>query len=221
MCLGFSLNNIGRSEIFALNSLSEATYQDKAVADQIFEALLAESEETYGHSREVVESAVHKDLNRYRYIHYEGKAWSHGKVQSDRLATQKEMALDNVQGAEVEIVNPGKTHLNSSLTKCAPAKTSLASTLSAAQELEVVLGAKSAGDQAYTHKHTELKGLISTFDQFLKEFRLKLHESSQEKKDRLDEECEAEACVLDEMFAKSAVHNDGMKLAVKTIKKSL
>ena len=50
-----------RSEIFGLNQLSEANYQDKAEADKIFEGLLAESEAAYSFAREVVESTVHSE----------------------------------------------------------------------------------------------------------------------------------------------------------------
>ena len=210
-----------RSEIFGLNQLSEANYQDKAEADQIFEGLLAESEAAYSFAREVVESTVHKDLNRYRYIHYEGKAWSHGKVEKDKLQINKELSLEGMDGCEVKVLNPGKTHCSTVVTKCHPAKTSLAKTLSEAQDLEVILGARALQDQAYSNKHDELKALINTFGTFLNDFRKKIHDCQALPQETTEEKYQEEAEGLEEMFKKSVVHNNGMKLNLKNMKKTL
>ena len=87
--------------------------------------------------------------------------------------------------------------------------------------MEVTLNARAVGDQAYTHKHHELKTLIKTFGEFLSDFWLKIHDCGNLPKESPDEKFEGVAVALDDMFKKSVVHNDGMKLALKNIKKSL
>ena len=159
-------------------------------------------------------------MNRYRYIHYEGKAWSHGKVEKDKLQINKELSLEGMDGCEVKVLNPGKTHCSTVVTKCHPAKTSLAKTLSEAQDLEVVLGARALQDQASSNEHDELKALINTFGAFLNDFR-KTHDCQALPQETTEEKYQEEAEGLEEMIKKSVVHNNGMKLNLKNMKKTL
>ena len=95
----------------------ESQFPDKAIADLVLEGLLKEAETMYNYGRMVQNNETTEFLNRYKYIHHEGRKFVDAKMRQETLRTNQELpALENP--CNIDVVNVQKRGIIEVLAKC-------------------------------------------------------------------------------------------------------
>lgn len=96
------------SEIWELNKLNPQDFlPDRRTL--IFEAILKEASELYQYDQEVQKSPVDPVLNRYKYVHNQGRASSSSHTEENYLQASRDASLKGLQmerEADIKIEHP-------------------------------------------------------------------------------------------------------------------